>query len=225
MLKQFHFGDLLRYVLSGAMLIAAFTVSRYGFPGFSTLLSTSDRAIMVSFAAILSGVLIYALHRAFYRVISRVTIAYLRARGLLDNSFACWRGFHASEFRSDYARWTRRHNYPRFHESLALWASHVHFLYCSAWGLLIGACLGRLLLIHESKPALPSFLSPSPELPYFRFALVVAMVCVAFAFIQDLSLTYTDRMMVKNCHFDAGKPNLAKHLFPPTPPNEDQTPA
>src|SRR5258705_386625 len=81
--------------------------------------------------SILAGFLTYALHRRVYRIIIRILVAYLRLRDLVPDTFAWWSDFHASEFRRDFIRWVRHHNYPLFPERLQLWASHVHFLDCS----------------------------------------------------------------------------------------------
>lgn len=216
MLKQLSLGELLRYTLSGAVFVGGYAVSRFGSSGPSQLLGGYERALLVAVVATLTGVLTYALHRAVYRVITRLVLGYLRLRGLVRTSFSSWRDFHASEFRRDYFRWVRYHNYPLFHERLQLWASHVHFLYCSSWAGAAGALLGRFL--YSATSALPT--SPAAATPAcapdqcFWFVMVFSLICLAAAFVQDCSLTYTD------CRFcpdaaDGSIPDLPKHLKGP----------
>ena len=220
MMKQLSLGELLRYALSGAVFVGAYAIARHGASGPSQLLGSADRRIIVAVVAILAGVLTYALHRALYRIIIRIVLAYLRVRGLVCSSFAFCCGFHASEFKRDYTRWVRHHNYPLFHERLQLWASHVHFLYCSAWAAGGGAIVGHLLPWAAAQPRLAAFAALITPLSYrpggcCGFVLCFAAGSLVAALVQDCSLTYTDCRLCEDSRLDGGIPNLPEHLKPP----------
>ena len=216
MLKKLGIGELLRYALSGAIFVVTYASARYGWSiNSAELFGTAERGIAVAVAAVLAGILTYALHRVVYRGITRLVLGYLRLRGLVDASFAAWRGFHRSEFRRDYVRWARQHNYPVFHEALQLWASHVHFLYCSAWAAAGGAFLGRWARRAGAQlnPAASASPGISPE-QCFMAALGLACLCWLAAFIQNCSLTYADCRFCQHSGI-TDIPNLAGDLRPP----------
>jgi hypothetical protein len=88
----------------------------------------------------------------------------------------------------DYRRWVRRCNYPKFQASFDKWASQVHFLYGCGWAIMFGTIIGRYLSDADDGYRT------------FWFLLIVSILCLIGALVQDYALYYYDHKLMTDFH-------------------------
>ena len=144
------FQQIFRYALAGGITLLV-VLGVYFPPGSESdgqvdVTSLGDAAL-VSAVALVVGGLLYTLHRAIaYPLIYRVLLLFGPLR--LDPAIKrAWNIFWPSdeERDRDIARWKQRNTQGSAASNLSEWATQIHYLYCSGWGILVGHLVGWLL--------------------------------------------------------------------------------
>jgi hypothetical protein len=183
MIKNIEISDLFRYVFSGSIFLGAYFASRSGFSAMGSIAKsmTSNSATVLALAAVIFGSLIYTIHRTFYYYL------------IIPIHFKWPQEYKSKEFERDISRWIRRCNFPIFQQNLDRWASHVNFLYCSAWATLTGAVVGRVILMHNlRKGDFCGFVCHPWGRSTFLGMVVFFVVFLLAAYLGDRILTYYD---------------------------------
>jgi len=105
----------------------------------------------------------------------------------------------------DYARWIRRCNYPNFQASFDKWASQAHFLYGCGWAIMVGAIIGRYLSHAVRGHGWQYFFFGVEGRVTFCLLLVLSVLSLFGALIQDYALYYYDKKLMTDFHSEPHK--------------------
>jgi hypothetical protein len=197
MLEKLNFNDLLRYGFSGGALLLALTLTHVGFDSAISSGVGLTESTGLALVAVVIGSLIYSLHCAWLQVI----IAWLMT-SILDRKLRAfnYNSIIAENFERDYPRWVRRCNYPSFQSSFDKWASQVHFLYGCGWAIMIGTFIGRYLSHAVRGHAWYFCFAATKGSKTFYWLLIVSVLSLLGALVQDYALYYYDRKLMTDFH-------------------------
>jgi cellobiose-specific phosphotransferase system component IIC len=180
-MKELRFNEVLRYALSGGIALATFFILQPCLARRVLQLEALKTAAFVGGTILLIGVFLYNLHRALiFPVLLR--IALLLVLGQTDRERKTSEGFKfwfpyrpaLAEINLDLWRWSQETTRKHWDE----WGAQVHFLYCSAWAILLALLIGR----YSSKQW--------GNLAHSKAALSVALVALVAAVVHHLRLLY-----------------------------------
>lgn len=143
-------SQLLRFVLAGGVyLISLYVITKLDKSHGDSVLGISDPdTVFFSAAVLISGSIIYTLHRSLayplmYRLIVRCLLwrgvyrleQYRGDRGFSQNSDGWGFAWFHAEFLNSKRRWSAKNQTGSLLLRLEPWADETHFLYCSAWAV------------------------------------------------------------------------------------------
>ncbi len=148
-------------------LLRSFFAGVWGFVWLFLLLDDNKRRFIYEngfkdisfliFAALLTGVVIYSVHRAIiypnlYKLVLTILVVILR-KLRWDGDWWLFIPFYPSrtERYHDFRRWKERGKEKSISSNLIEWGSQVHFLYCSSWALLLAIAFEKGINTCESK--------------------------------------------------------------------------
>lgn len=134
-MKDVSLGQLMRFGLAGGIFVGLLL---FGFSEPRSALTGEPSSVVVGLAfavSLLSGTVIYSLHRAMlFPQIRRALFRFVQEeRSALEVDMERWSlSIELGEGRSMQSR-------------LVVWADQIHFLYCAAWGTLLALLVGRVV--------------------------------------------------------------------------------
>jgi hypothetical protein len=207
MFEKLNFNDLLRYGFSGGALFIALAITRVGFDSAISSGVGLAESTGLALVAVVIGSLIYSLHCALIQchIAWLMTLIHDRKRPAYKLSRYLFTVFHydlliAKNFKRDYRRWVRRCYYPAFQANFDKWASQVHFLYGCGWAIMIGAFIGRFLSHAVRGQAWCSCFTATEGRKTFYCLLIVSILSLLGALVQDYALYFYDRKLMTDFH-------------------------
>ncbi|RMD62658.1 hypothetical protein D6833_06595 [Candidatus Parcubacteria bacterium] len=184
-MQTMTFQQIVRYGLPGGIAIMVlFSVYQPSAAQFD--LNAVGGAAVVSGIAIVVGALIYTLHRATaYPVIYRLLLLVPSLR--LDKGSKVSRNVFwpsEQEVARDFSRWNAKREKASPVHYMDEWAAQVHYLYCSAWAVLVGHLIGSQLDWR---------IRPTP----CTLSLLVFLLCLAAGFYHHVRYLYFERKLLK----------------------------
>jgi len=166
-MKDWEIEKLLRYALSGGIGLAVLLLRYPAVRGTIGGMEAGKEATLVLGLVLLIGTLVYNLHRALVypaliRLLGWFALRWKFSWRLLN----AWKPLDA-ELEIDRWRWGCPDDKRRRWDE---WGAQVHFLYCSAWGILAALLLGNLV-----------WGTPDGRVPYIfwiLFAVILFAGCV-----------------------------------------------
>lgn len=142
-MDRFNIDDLLRNVFAGAALLGTFLLNHPDITSVVLCPLPAAVVIPVGFgAALFFGSFIYAVHRVFFWFL---LWPFLRL---------IWKSpLTVEEYSLKVYSWRTDEKSPQ--KNFDRWASQVHFLYCTAWGVLIGYFIVDFMFYRVVQVCLP----------------------------------------------------------------------
>lgn len=142
------FNQILRYALSGGVvLLVLFGVHEPPDDKAPMVIQSLGGAAVLSGVALIIGCLVYSVHRASFLFLLNRLFQFIPVFRIDQRRRRSWVLIWPSDEEIDltFRAWSLHDKSPFFWRSLNEWAAQVHFLLCSAWGILLGRLAGAAL--------------------------------------------------------------------------------
>jgi uncharacterized protein involved in cysteine biosynthesis len=145
-MEKLRLNEYLRYGLSGAVALLTLVLTYPQTASWLSIDSKLAQAFIVVGLILLIGILIYSVHRAIlYPIIYRIMLTKIHGFEWKSLSLLPWK-FSSDEIELDVKRSNKRCEEKNpYKTGFDEWFSRIHFLYCSAWAILISLILGYVI--------------------------------------------------------------------------------